>query len=412
VSYAHANHQQSGLPAAHGVEAMSQQLAAGSVALGPASTPGKGGYAQPDWGFWNTYLGSELQLGIIEAGSVPAPGPQCDQHAVRAGLGELLELARRETLDVTDAAAYPHLCVCAGAAAPDGAWLARLMCAVAPASSATAGAAARRDTIRLLARVMDTHHIARPSADVAASVAFGSFAVTDSVLAQIAGTPAWRGAMLRNYSVGAWRRLWSWLVDQVTGLLPVVDLADQLADELPGGTVAAFVADLPETMADGQPAPAEPGLRQLDWPLPTRELAVLAVGARRASELTGVVRDAFLGQQRGIDLAPEWMARRLADCSAMPLRDFARELCMDLLARARRVSWRKARRRADGTLWLPARLHERGELLFRTSREGAGDVGVRLDPLTTVLAGCGVLVRSDDWWVPTSTGRTLLDLPS
>jgi hypothetical protein len=166
-------------------------------------------------------------------------------------------------------------------------------------------------------------------------------------------------------------------------------------------------------MRAGQPAAAEQDIRaQQSWTVPHRELAVLVAGARRAGELHGTVRDAFAGQQRGIDLAPEWMGRRLADCAAMEVRDFARNLCDDLLARARRVSWRKARRRADGSLWLPARLHERGELLFRTSTEGAGDVGIRLDQLTTVLAGCGVLVQTDGRWVPTPAGRSLLGLPS
>jgi hypothetical protein len=59
-------------------------------------------------------------------------------------------------------------------------------------------------------------------------------------------------------------------------------------------------------------------------------------------------------------------------------------------------------------LWLPTRLHERGEFLFRTSKEGRGDVGLRLDQLTTVLAGAGVLQVAAGRWQVTSAGEALL----
>jgi len=142
--------------------------------------------------------------------------------------------------------------------------------------------------------------------------------------------------------------------------------------------------------------------------VPVRELAVLAASARRVGELSGRVRDAFLGQ-RGVELGPEWMSRRLSGAGAMSLRDFSRKLAADLLVRGQRVALAKARRRPDGTLWLPTRLHERGDLLYRTSREGRGDVGLRLDQLTTVLAGAGVLHRDDGTWRMTPAGEALLD---
>ena len=92
----------------------------------------------------------------------------------------------------------------------------------------------------------------------------------------------------------------------------------------------------------------------------------------------------------------------------MPLRDFARMLAADLLVRGQRVALSKARRLPDGILWLPTRLHERGDLLFRTSQEGRGDVGLRLDQLTTVLAGAGVLQRIDGRWRMTQAGEGFL----
>ncbi len=65
---------------------------------------------------------------------------------------------------------------------------------------------------------MQTHPISNPTADVGPVVAFGDFITADEITGNLAVTAAWRGVVLRNYSVGAWRRLWSWLVRQVTGL--------------------------------------------------------------------------------------------------------------------------------------------------------------------------------------------------
>lgn len=143
-------------------------------------------------------------------------------------------------------------------------------------------------------------------------------------------------------------------------------------------------------------------------PCPLAELRVLAASARRVDELTGRVRDAFLGQ-RGVELGPEWVQRRLDEARPMKLRDVARRLTYDLVVRSQRIALAKARRRADGTLWLPTRLHERGGLLYRTSQEGRGDVGLRLDQLGTVLATCGVLHYDDQRWSVTSSGRVLVD---
>lgn len=50
--------------------------------------------------------------------------------------------------------------------------------------------------------------------------------------------------ILRSYSVGAWRRLWAWLVDQVVETVPVPELADAFASELQDQSVGEFVASL------------------------------------------------------------------------------------------------------------------------------------------------------------------------
>jgi hypothetical protein len=407
VSWTH-EHSDDGLPRAHGTDALAWRLRAGRVDVAEASQAGKDGYVQNSWGFWFPYFASEVTLGVVAAKDMPTPGPAYDAGAVRAGLGELLELARRAELVIDDLRDHTHLCVCAPGDAPDMRWLAQLLCADAEADPRSR-AGTRRETIRLITRIMQTHSIEDIIADLAPVIAFGEFATSDEVTRSLAATDAWRGVILRNYSVGAWRRLWSWLVEQVDGLTPATAVADAFADVLPDLTVRAFLAQLPASRSlSGSPVPAERQLRGSDLVLPLRELSVLAVNARRVDELDGHIRDAFLGDRRGIDLAPEWTARRFTEAAPTSLRDFARRLTADLLARAQRVALAKARRRADGTLWLPTRLHERGDLLFKTSDEGRSDVGLRLEQLTTVLAGASVVARAHGTWQLTSAGEALL----
>jgi hypothetical protein len=407
VSFVH-DHGKAGLPRAHGVDALAGRLGTGVVDVAEASRPGKGGYVQSAWGFWNPYFASEVTLGILEDSGVPTPGPACDSTAVREGLGELLDLARRQHLSVEELRSMGHLCVCAGGASPDGRWLARLLCAPDRDTEPQPRSASRRATIQLLSRVVRTHNVRNPIRDVGLVVAYGDFITTDPIAADLDVSPVWRGVVLRNYAVGAWRRLWAWLVDQVEGLMSESELADRFADTLAGGTVGQLLDGLPSTVtATGAPAPAEQQLRESDLDLPMTELSVLAVGARRVDELTGRARDAFLGQ-RGVELGPEWTGRKLNEARPMPLRDFGRNLTADLVTRSQRVALSKARRRVDGTLWLPTRLHQRGDLLFRTNREGSGDAGLRLNQLTSVLAGAGVLRREEGAWRVTAAGEDLL----
>ncbi|MEV7864700.1 hypothetical protein AB0P17_01015 [Streptomyces sp. NPDC088124] len=140
-------------------------------------------------------------------------------------------------------------------------------------------------------------------------------------------------------------------MEQVDGLLPIEEVADRFAAELPDMTVDAFLSSLPATQSTtGAPLPAEHDLRWAGDPLPLAELRVLATNARRVDELTGRVRDAFLGQ-RGVELSPEWVQRRLDEARPMKPRDVARRLTYDLVARPQRIALAKARRRADGTPW-------------------------------------------------------------
>lgn len=408
VSFAHHPQGLEWMPRAHGVDALSQRLRSGAISMAESAAAGKEGYVGNPWGFWGPYAGSETALGILSPGRMPLPGPRLDASAVRSGLGELLELATEDTLHVGDLASLGEkLCVCAGGEHADGLWLADLMCGP-DASDVDPRSRARRETIQLMARIVYQHPVGRFTRDVGRVLAFGDFLATDCVTRGVDAAPVWRGVALRNYSVGAWRRLWSWLVEHVEGMITTEELADRFAEQLPPQTVDEFLASLPATQSTtGAPLPAELCLRGADAPLPLNELGVLAVGARRVDELSGRVRDAFLGQ-RGIELGPEWVGWRLEEARSAPLRDTARRLVHDMVARSQRIALAKARRRPDGSLWLPTRLHERSGLLYRTSQEGRGDVGLRLDQLGTVLATCGVLHRCKQRWSVTARGEELV----
>jgi hypothetical protein len=396
------------LPKAHGADALAGRLQGTYIDLEEAARFGSGGYVMSEQGFLNPYRASEIDLHILTADATPSPGPAYDDPAVRAGLGDILELADQHELEVAQLSGFGHLCICAGGGVSDGAWLARLLYGTADLDPRSRPAA-RRQTIRLFARVLETHVVGRPAADAALALAFGDFATTDAIASQLPIAEAWRGALLRNYSVGAWRRIWSWLVSTVVGETPAVAVADNFADAVPDQTIEEFLDDLPDTqLPSGSPAPAEEVLRSSERTLPWRELSVLAAGARRVDELSGRTRDSFLGARAAVDLAPEWMARRLGASRQQPLRDFVRDLTADLLTRARRIAMLKARRRLDGTIWLPTRLHERGDMLYKTSNEGGGDAGLRLEQLTTVLAGAGVIGYADRHWRVTSAGEALV----
>jgi hypothetical protein len=177
-----------------------------------------------------------------------------------------------------------------------------------------------------MARVMQSHEIGSPSLDILPVFAFGDYITSGGITESLAVTPAWRGVALRNYAVGAWRQIWSWMVEQVGRLTLAADFTERFCEVFPAETVDAFLAGLPPTATStGAPAPAEQLLRASELPLPVREFAVLAASSRRVDELSGRVRDAFLGQ-RGVELGPEWVSRRLEEAGPTSLRARARRI--------------------------------------------------------------------------------------
>ncbi|MDO3686502.1 hypothetical protein [Micromonospora sp. C28ISP2-4] len=384
----------------HGYDEILRRASDGGVDVAELAAPGV--YAKPNWGFWPAYRGSEVLLRIVTRADDIGPGDQMDTRAVAQGLGDVLDLVSRRTLDDATLDAYESLCICHSATSADGAWLARLF-AASDAETPATRAGVRRQTLRMIARVIQLTEVRRVTRDVSRFLAYEPEAMSDPVLSALELSDEWRGLILRNYSVTAWRSLWAWLVNGIHGLTPRAELAAHLADLLPDSTVGAFRDGLPRTMdSTGRPVPAEhdPGLLGLETPV--RDLSVLALGARRVRELAGRELHGFEGheaQDRYEQLAPRWLADQLDRWHDRSLRDFARWLADTMVDRSQRLALAKARLDPrKGVLKIPTRVHLRDDLLFRDSDETAGSASLRWDQLAGILAGMGLLARTDAVW--------------
>lgn len=193
------------LSAPHGYDIIARQVDAG---VDVSALAAQGAYAQPSWGFWAAYRGSEALLQITSASDF-APGEHFDPAAVRAGLNDVFSLTDRDVLrpDVLDD--HAHLCICKAAETTDGEWLARLLAQPGVSGERETLAWTRRETLRVLARCSQLTPIKRVGRDLPDFLAYHATAMDDAVLAEAKISAQWRGVILRNYSVEAWRDMWA-----------------------------------------------------------------------------------------------------------------------------------------------------------------------------------------------------------
>jgi hypothetical protein len=394
----------------HGYDAIVPQVRAGTVDITALSSPGK--YAKSEWGFWPPYRGSEAVLQITTASGIAA-GEQFDMAAVMAGLGDVLSLAKRTVLTTDVLDAYEHLCICQSAVSSDGYWLARLLAQPGIAAERPTRAWTRRQTLRTIARCVQLTAVDRASIDIAEFLAYDEAVTQDAVLTSTPVAAQWRGAILRNYSVGAWRDLWQWLVERIDGITARATLGDLFVGELPDQTVGAFSAQLPATRTpDGQPARAELDRDLAECRLARQCLSILLLGARRSRELAGDELTGFQGREPSDineELAPAWLASQVDDWRDQSVGDFARWLTELMINRSQRLALRKASPdRKTGVLKIPSRVYLRDGFIFRASYEGGGPASLRLDQLAGVLAGVGLLSRdSQGRWAAGPRGDLL-----
>lgn len=370
----------------------------------------EGGYSDQKSGFLGPYLGSELTLQILQDNSL-VPGPRVDESALREGFDGLFRLADTDRVTLDQLGEYPNLAVGAARRSADGVWLRNLLCSVG-LESEDAVDRVRRSTIRLLARSVVLH----PSASVTSSfrdcIASGDLVTNDPVLAGIEESQAWRGTLFRHDAVGAWRKLWSWVVGEITDLMPPAALRASMAGSLPDSTLRSFISELPDTTTnDGIVLPAEDQLRAQNRSAPSECLGLLCLSARRTEELTGTARSALVGDEKRVAvLSPLWMQSWIEDNIDHNLSDLSATLVQVLLDRANRIAFRKMRINADGRMWLPTLVHERNGMLYKIGDESSRNVGLRIEQLAGLLSHVDVLDRSDGIWRVTDIGEAHLEV--
>jgi hypothetical protein len=343
-------------------------------------------------GFADVYAGPSVAIGTLTAEPYPRPGIRADVAAAQSGLGELLELAERPSLTVAELRDAGHLCLCEAAAAEDGRWLRRVL--VEDAGDRADDRHRQLTCLMLLESLNDTPS-ANPTVAFRDRWAFGPPEGDPETDERAMVAALWRAAVLRNFSVGAWRALWRWLAAQLNAEpMTAQQLGERLAAALDDMTVANMLDGLPARMDGSSILPAETALAATPG-APMRWVRELALGAQRLRDLEGATLRAFVGTDP-TDLGPRWVDGLLEEARGRHVRDVARELAVTLVRRAQRVALSKMYLTRDGRPFVPTRLRDRDGILSVRGEEGAGDVALRLDSLADVMAGLGYLGVRDD----------------
>ncbi len=379
----------------HGYNRIVPAVRAGAVDLAALARPGS--YATSRQGFMGAYRGSEILLRIVADEGRLRVGEHLDADAM-TDLEALRDLVDRDVLDQQLLDEHAALCLCRMPDSVDGAWLARLFAA---RERDEPSARVRRRTLQLLRQAFVQTKISDVTSDLRTWLCYSP----DGQQHARAQVPdLWRGLMLRNRTTTAWRELWAWLVDEVGTLSTRSQLADRFAAALPDCTVASWTKALPATTAARQVVDAETAVYEQKRSGPERELGVLALGARRASELEGDVFKGFTARRpddRYEELSPLWLQDQLSSWQDRPLADFARHITHLLVNRSQRLALAKARPDQEtGWIQVPTRLLTRDEHLFTHGSEGRGSASLRLGQLARITAGTGLFDGNSGCWAP------------
>lgn len=375
------------LRSAHGEERIERFFEDGRLEVERASRP-KGLSAE---GFADVYLSPAVKVGLLSTERPPRAGERSDLDALRGGLGDLLELAGRDGISLEELEAAGHLCLCAAVEATDGELLRRVL--FEDPEKDRHEDRYRQLTCHMLLESIGEQEVYDVDALFRERWGFGASLSTDTPERAHVGR-GWRAAILRNYSVGAWRALWRWLAACLAEEPMTVErLGDRLIAELGELSVAELVAGLPDRVEGGRLLPAEVAIEAEDW-TPLVALRMLVLGARRLEDLDEETAALFVGTDRH-DLGPRWVAARLQESKNDGMDTFARELVEILIRRAKRVALGKMRLN-EGRPWVPSRLRDRDGLLTAHGEEGAGAVSLRTGSLTEILTGLGALSRNEN----------------
>ena len=395
------------LPEGHG-QSKVQGMLLPDGGVDVAAVAAKGAYSDAVSGFYGTYRGPEIVLGIIAPGAEQVPGDRYDDTVVRPGLGGVLALADQTHVSGDELRDAGHLCPCAAVGA-EANWLRTVICGTAGGEDFAIADEARRDTARIVARVLyESGKVPDVQRALRHGIAFGN-PLGSGLLAGIDLAEAWRGAILRNYSIEAWRNLWWWIVEQLKDPQTAAQVGAAVADELPADwTVGDLLSRLPVTTDAGSLLPVEAELRATH-PRPHlhTELRMLALGARRLDDTDGWTQKVLAGDDDD-DLSPLWVAGELGHNAARLLQDWAAELTERLLWRSHRVALTKLDLRDPTRPRLPAQVIERDGRWSLQAPAGSGPVGLRLPSFTSMLGGCGILGSDPDGWWLTRAGEAFV----
>lgn len=394
---------------AHGVDGVRPWFGDGLDVLGAVNMGAEQhSYSPRKSGFWGSYGGPSQILGTV---AVEDNAFRAGRHAcpaeVRELFGPLFAAAAHDRLALPQLEALRSVSLHCDEM-PEAPWLLDLFTATRIGSHEPAqwrpDDLRRRAAMRILGRttVLYGADVGQtwPEA-VESAVVFSDALETDPVLASIGEAAAWRGVLLRNYSVSAWRRLWAALVrsigqEDASRDRSAGELQAWLADQMPSMTVRAFMGQLPPGMTGRHPAPAERiVLDDGNAGDPVTNIGLLLLGVRRATELDGEARTVFLGRQNEI-LNPLWMALCVREFLDRPLRDLAVRLVNDMLAQARRVALDKMRPDANGRLQVYSRIHERNGRYYKTREEGDAAIGTRLEVAAGIAVQLGLIDLAEE----------------
>lgn len=390
------------VPSAHGESEVPKFMSSGTFDLSAASA--RGGYSSA--GFAGTYFAPERAIGLLRGTWPPQPGPRADLAVLQESLGDVLHLARSDTLTLSELENASHLCPCQAATSADGAWLRAVMFETVPTDDESLN---RQVTALMLLEALEggSHH----DPESAFRLAHGFGIPIEGTGAEATIRRAWRAAVLRNYSVSAWRHLWAWLTDHLAqDELSANELADRLAQALGNETVRDFVANTPRRCDGSELLPVEEQVRESDEDAPRRALRHLVLGTQRLADLDPETYEAFLGlpSERMSDLGPLWFAHQLREHENSVLATLATDLVDTMLQRARRVALSKMRLDPK-TLrpYLPTRLRERDGFYSVTSPESDAEVSLRGWTLAQVLSALGAIDRPDGTYALSPVGEAM-----
>jgi hypothetical protein len=396
------------LPEAHGESSVRGMLEAdGSLDVAEVSAAGK--YSKAVTGFYGTYRGPEIVLGIIDPGADQEPGERYEDGIVRPALEGIFALAGRERISANELRAAGHLCPCA-ARGEEAEWLRSIVGGTAGGDPYATSDEARHETARIVAKTIGGVglRITDLASTVRSAVSYGG-PLSGGPYVGIELAEAWRGLMLRNRSVGAWRNMWFWIVRQLAEPHTAAALADAFAAELPADwTVGDLTATLPPGIDGDVLLRVEEDLRAAQpGPHLLTELQILAAGVRRLDELEGRAYKVLAGDDLD-DLGPLWLREELASNATRPLRAWAAELVEYLLWRSQRIAMWKMDLRNPNAPRLPAQVIERDRIWHQQMRAGGGEPGMRIPRLISMLTGAGALGSDGQSWWLTAEGERFL----